>query len=460
VVIDEVVKFMSSFVRRIAYPVRQLAVLALAGIPGGAMAVSPATAEGSVQSAVSSGDATMSEDNETAQHRDHKGMSGALGHYPMTREASGTAWQPDSSVHAGVHFAADDWMVMSHALLNAVYDRQEGPRGGDKTFVTGMLMAAATRRLDPEDTVRLRAMLSPEPLMGASGYPLLLASGETANGRDPLIDRQHPHNLVMELSASVSHQLAAQDSLYLYAGLPGEPAFGPPAFMHRLSILDDPEAPITHHWLDSMHITNGVLTIGYVHGTFKVEASRFHGREPDQFRYRIEPGPLDSSAVRLSWNPASRLALQVSWARQASAEQLAPHQDESRASASAIYTVPLEEDRFWSSTAAYGYRRSSAGPHLAAYLLESTVKPLELWTIFARAERETNNELIDLQGLPGPVYDVAETSIGAIRDLRISTHVKVGLGALYTLNFLPASLSVRYGHQPAGMAVFARVKIE
>ncbi len=110
-------------------------------------------------------------------------MRAALGAYPMTREASGTAWQPDSSVHGGVHIEAGEWMVMSHARLNAVYDRQQGPRGDDKTFAAGMVMSEATRVLASEDVVRIRAMLSPDPLMGASGYPLLLATGETANGR-------------------------------------------------------------------------------------------------------------------------------------------------------------------------------------------------------------------------------------------------------------------------------------
>ncbi len=154
----------------------------------------------------------------------------------------------------------------------------------------------------------------------------------------------------MELSGSFSHPLGSEDNVYLYAGLPGEPACGPPAFMHRLSILDSPEAPISHHWLDSTHITNGVVTVGYVHSIFKLEASRFDGREPDQYRYRIEPGPLDSTAARFSWNPAQTLSLQVSWARQISPEQLAPREDETRSSASAIYTEPLGANRYWSTS--------------------------------------------------------------------------------------------------------------
>jgi hypothetical protein len=443
--------------------VRLIAMLLLVIPPDGVSAApdTSASASSAPQPASSTGnaDTTRDEDGNMTEHA-HMVLSAALGPYPMTREASGTAWQPDSSVHEGVHVAVGEWTVMSHALLNAVYDRQEGPRGDDKAFVSGMLMSAATRVLPSDDIVRLRAMLSPEPLMGASGYPLLLATGETANGKDPLIDRQHPHDLFTELSGSFSHPLGAGQSVYLYAGLPGEPAFGPPAFMHRLSILDDPAAPITHHWLDSTHISNGVVTLGYVHDDFKLEVSRFYGREPDQYRYRIEPGPLDSIAARFSWNPTQTLSLQISWAHQISPEQLDPHEDETRASGSAIYTAPLGEDRYWSTTVAYGYRHGTDSPHLWAYLLESTVKPTGSWTIFARFEREANNELIDLGGQPGPIYNVGEASLGAIRDLRISPHIKVGLGALYAFNSVPPSLTPLYGHGPAGMMVFVRLKVE
>ena len=180
--------------------------------------------------------------------RQSMAMTGALGAYPMERESSGTAWQPDRSEHRGLMKQAGGWMLMAHGVLNLVYDHQGGRRGADRTFAGGMLMGMARRPLG-DGTLQLKAMVSPDPLMGPSGYPLLLASGETANGRDRLIDRQHPHDFFMELSASVAQNLGGKNSAFLYAALPGEPAFGPPAFMHREAILDSPEAPITHHWL-------------------------------------------------------------------------------------------------------------------------------------------------------------------------------------------------------------------
>jgi hypothetical protein len=250
-----------------------------------------------------------------ARNARHSGeMTAALGPYPMMREASGTAWQPDTSEHMGLMTHSGDWMLMGHGMLNLVYDHQGGRRGDDKLFASGMLMGMARRPIG-DGALQFRAALSPDPLMGKRGYPLLLASGETADGEEHLIDRQHPHDFFMELSASVSQNLGSRSSVFLYAGLPGEPAFGPPAFMHREAIMDSPEAPISHHWLDSTHITFGVVTAGMVIDRFKIELSRFNGREPDQHRWNIETGPLDSTAVRVSLNPTRTLAIQGSWGK-------------------------------------------------------------------------------------------------------------------------------------------------
>jgi hypothetical protein len=385
--------------------------------------------------------------------------TGALGGYPMQREAAGTAWQPDASLHGGLHASVGGWTLMGHALLNGVYDRQRGPRGDEMAFVSGMVMGSARRDFAGGHKLQFRAMLSPDPLMGARGYPLLLAAGETADGEHVLIDRQHPHDLFMELSASYSVPLGRRASAFVYGGLPGAPAFGPPAFMHRMSALDSPEAPITHHWLDSTHIAFGVATVGLVVGDAMVELSRFNGREPDQHRYDIETGALDSTAARLSVNPHRNVSLQASWTRLISPEQLEPGENETRWSASAIYTRRFGNANWWSTTLAYG-RRDIDGDRLDAIALESAVG-LGGWTLFGRAERIESNELSgDGHGHHGPVFDVAKVSAGLIRDFRVGGNVRLGVGGLYALNFVPAGLEPSYGGDPDGAMLFLRIKVD
>ena len=306
-------------------------------------------------------------------------MTGALGSYPMSRDASGTSWQPDVSPHVMGHAMRGDWMLMGHTMLNGVYDWQEGPRGDTQSFVSGMAMVSARRDAAGGDALTLRAMLSPDPFMGKRGYPLLLAAGETADGETPLIDRQHPHELFMELSGTYAWRLDDDRSAFLYAALPGEPAFGPPAFMHRMSTMASPEAPITHHWLDSTHIVFGVVTAGWVQDAWKFEASQFTGREPDENRYDIEKPRMDSTSLRASWNPGERWSLQASWADLKSPEQLEPEIDETRLSASAIFTDTVGDEGWWSATLAWGWKEPTGHEATNAVALEAAFAPRSEW---------------------------------------------------------------------------------
>jgi hypothetical protein len=399
-----------------------------------------------------------------AKAENHTGhaMIGALGPYPMQREASGTSWQPDAGEHMGIMRQSGEWTLMGHAVFNAVLDHQSGARGDEKAFLSGMLMGMARRPLG-NGSLQLKAMLSPDPLMGKRGYPLLLASGETADGVEHLIDRQHPHDFFMELSASVSQNIGSNSSVFLYGGLPGEPAFGPPAFMHREAIMDSPEAPISHHWLDSTHISFGVVTAGIVADQVKLEVSRFNGREPDQYRWNIETAPLDSTAVRLSWNPTPELSLQGSWGDFKSPEQLEPGVDQRRWSASALYAHQLASGWKLAGTLAWG--RKSIEHHGDwqdddAFVAEASLKRAQ-WTVFSRGEITENRELVEGDDEHGPAFRVGKVSLGAVRDFSVARHVKLGVGGLFSLNFVPHALAPLYGgSNPTGAMAFVRLKVE
>jgi hypothetical protein len=393
---------------------------------------------------------------------DHGGhqmeMTGALGPYPMAREASGTAWQPDASEHSGLHAMSGDWTLMAHGELNLIYDHQSSPRGDDKLFASGMLMGMARRPVG-NGTLQFKAMVSPDPLMGKRGYPLLLASGETADGETRLVDRQHPHDFFMELSGSISQNIGEKSSVFLYAGLPGEPAFGPPAFMHREAIMDSPEAPISHHWLDSTHISFGVLTAGVVIDRFKVEVSRFNGREPDEHRWNIETAPLDSTAVRLSWNPTRSLSVQGSWGHFEDAEQLEPGVDQKRWSASALWANEVAPG--WKLAATLAWGRKTIEHHSDdAYVAEASLKHGP-WTVFARGELTENRELVEDPEEHGPAFEVGKISLGAIHDFKVADNLSLGIGGLFAVNFVPDELAPLYdGNNPTGAMGFVRLKID
>jgi hypothetical protein len=384
-------------------------------------------------------------------------MTGMLGPYGMSREASGTAWQPESTPHTGIHTMANGWHLMTHGFANLIYDRQGGPRGDSKTFSENMLMGMATRSLGA-GRLGLRAMLSAEPTtIGREGYPLLLQTGETANGVTPLVDRQHPHDRYMELSASYSLPVGPAENhsaVFAYFGLPGEPALGPPTFMHRFSGMDNPEAPLGHHWLDSTHVTFGVATLGWIRDGVKLEGSVFTGREPDQNRNDIESPKMDSWSLRATWNPTPDWSFQASRGHLHSPEQLEPEIDVDRTTVSAMLNRSLAAGN-WQTTLAWGHNDRKPGRGTNSFLLESAVTLGDRNTVFGRVEQQQNDELAG----HGEVFNVGKASLGYIWDgVRIESF-RGGLGVLGSVAVVPRELKEAYGDAPFSWMAFLRVRI-
>jgi hypothetical protein len=255
---------------------------------------------------------------------------------PMSREGSGTSWLPDSSPMYGKMFMFDRDMLMLHGAIFPRYTNVSTRRGDDRIDAPNWIMGMYSHPLGDSTQIGGRLMMSLDPLTeGGRGYPLLFQTGESWHDQ-PLHDRQHPHDLFDELSVSLSQKFDHDFSAYVYFGYPGEPALGPPAFMHRPSAMDDPDAPIGHHWQDSTHITFGVATAGLVWRNIKVEGSIFTGREPDENRYDFDRPRFDSYSGRISWNPTKNLALQVSHGYIKSPETLEPNLKQHRTTASVL----------------------------------------------------------------------------------------------------------------------------
>ena len=385
-------------------------------------------------------------------------MRGSYGPYPMFREASGTSWQPDSASMGGMHTMSGPWMTMMHGTLTGIYTHQGGPRGESQTSNQSMFMLAGRRSVG-EDVVSIRAMASLEPLNGARGYPLLFQTGETANGHDPLIDRQHPHNLLMEVAGSYSKSLSPASSVFIYGGPVGDPALGPPAYMHRASSQDNPDAPLTHHWLDATHIAFGVITAGVVWGGWKLEGSSFNGREPDQHRYSAQFRRFDSSSVRLSYNPNANLSLQVSTGRLASPETLQPGTAVRRTTASAIYDR-VRESCQWQTILAWGRNAPSDGRHTDGFLLDSALQLGRGHTVFGRLEHVVKDELFTpAEPLSGQAFSIRKASLGYAFDFAAHRGVRLGVGAVVSKHWTAAALDPVYGRDPVSYSVFVRVRL-
>lgn len=385
-------------------------------------------------------------------------MTGMLGN-SMHREASGTSWQPEATPMEGLHLMKGPWMFMVHGFASGAYDWQSGGRGDDSFFGSNMIMVAGWHEAGI-NTFGWRTMLSLEPLtVPEEGYPLLFQTGETADGINPLVDHQHPHDLFMEMALTDSIQFSNDFSLYAYVGLPGEPAIGPPVFMHRFSGAELMEAPLGHHLMDSTHVTFGVATLGIIWKEFKLEGSIFNGREPDQHRWDIEIDSLDSYAGRLSYNPTPQWALQVSLAHLSEPEQLEPGVDVERYTASVIYHRQWEPYQ-WQTILAWGHNTIDADERLNGFLLESACTIGTTHTLMGRLENDDKNELFATNSpLHGENFNITKLSLGYIFDLPAFESLRTGIGTTGGIYFIPENLEPFYGKIPMSLLAFVRIKL-
>jgi hypothetical protein len=308
-------------------------------------------------------------------------------------------------------------------------------------------------------------MLSLDPgTVTGRGYPLLLQTGETYGGA-PLHDRQHPHDFWMELGVLYERQVSDRLGVAFYAAPSGEPALGPVAFMHRPSAMDDPVAPLGHHWQDATHTSFGVVTLGVFGYRWKLEASAFNGREPDEHRWNFDSIRLDSYAGRLTLNPSDRWSLSAAYGFLKSPEAHAPDQSAHRVTAAAMYGAPLGHEGQFAATAVYGVNRMSG--HLVpaewshTFLVEAEAVFDRRHTVFGRAEwvRKTAEDLVIPVADLDQHFHLGSLSVGAVRELGSGLGMTLGLGLRGTLNLLPPSLVPYYGSRtPLGGMVFLRVR--
>lgn len=415
-------------------------------------------------------DTAMQMDHSKMDHSKHDMQSGPIMSHAfsrnlsMNRNGSGTAWLPDNAPMYGYMFHTKKWMYMLHGNLFLRYNNQDiarsGSRGGYKFDAPNWVMGMGQTAVGKKGLFRWSAMVSfDRAIMGGDGYPLLFQSGETWKGK-PLVDRQHPHDMFAELSVGYSHAINKDLDVFGYFGYPGEPALGGTAFMHRPSSLYNPDAPLGHHWQDATHITFGVATAGVRYKNFKIEASSFTGREPDEDRYNFDKMRFDSWAVRLSYNPTKELSLQVSQGFVKSPEPLHPDEDVKRTTASVIHAKRFRNGAMLNSAAVWGYNRVDKNHQEHSFLAESAFswKKNAIYGKYEFVEKSTEELVLDEHkyGHDGK-FPVSAVTLGVNRKIFHIGKTDFSIGTQATLYFPEKPLQDIYGKNPWAYQVFIRV---
>jgi hypothetical protein len=367
--------------------------------------------------------------------------------------SSGTSLNPLAWPMAMLMQREGSWSLdyMGQAFL--VDTQQSGPRGGDKLYSTNWGMASAQHSLG-RGQIMFDTMLSLEPATVTNrSYPLLFQSGETAYGR-PLTDAQHPHDFVMGLGAHYVLPVGKHTLLHFYYAGVGDPALGPVAFSHRASALELPQATIGHHWQDSTHIASNVATVGVKYRWVRLEASGFHGGEPNEQRWNIDWGRMDSYSARLSVFPSKNWTAQFSAGRLTKPELLEAG-DVVRTTASIQYTRVRSSGEAWSTSAIWGRNHKTATQiDTNAWLLE---------TVFPATRKDFLTgrfEIADKDDLLPEAFQVKAITGGYTRDLATKSNLETGVCVNVSGYAIPAAIQPVYGGHPWGVNIYFRVRLK
>jgi hypothetical protein len=353
----------------------------------------------------------------------------------------------------------EHWMTMLHGYAFLTANRQGGPSGDREFESQNHLMTIAMRRW-AGGKLSLLGTFSLEPAtIPPRGSAELFQRGETYHNI-LLVDLQHPHDLFVELAAAWERPVGA-GKLRFYVAPVGEPALGPVAYPHRLSASENPTAPLSHHNQDSTHISYDVATVGFAASIFTLEASAFHGAEPDENRWNLEAGPLDSYSGRLTIRPVPELAFQVSAGHLEHPEAIEPG-NQTRSSVSLTYQKSTPGGFFAASLIA-GRNQAPEGPEWGN-LFEWTWRFAERNFFYGRLE-SVDRDLYELvhktqrpEGVPRQRTQVQAATLGFVRNVPLLTEAETGIGADATHYRFPSRLDFVYGSNPISVHAFLRIR--
>ncbi len=380
-------------------------------------------------------------------------MAGEMQPLPLgispTREASGTAWVPDNTVHAEAMLAG----LSLHGDVMLGYDRQSGLRHRDQLSSLNWIMLTSGYQVGG-GLLRLRAMASAEALtVPEPGYPELLQTAFAYRG-ETIGDREHPEAPVMEAAALYERALGHGLAGSIYLAPVGEPALGPANYHHRPSAAFDPIAPLGHLSQDGTHVSYGTGTIGLFTRRLKVEASIFNSAHPDPgagFAYHVH---LNSYSSRVSWNPGP------AWSMSASAGHLAPstgahaHDAATRMGVSAIRVVRAHGGT-WSTAFIWGADVPTSTNRAVNTLLGESTLAFSRQVVFGRAEyvQRTSADLALIGSVPS-VLALGAVSAGYGHRLVALGSFQAWAEARATVNLLPSELELFYGtRHPVGVFI-------
>lgn len=406
-------------------------------------------------------------EDEEEEEKDHMSLKDLRNSYslelPMNRNGSGTAWNPDKAPMYSYNMYTHKWLFMAHGDMFIRYNNQDaliaGPLNTEQIDVTNRLALTGQRQSGLDGLLHFNAAFSSDILFSnGNGLAQLYQNADNWNGTK-MGNRQLPNNIFSELSVSYAWSFADKGDLFLYGGYPAEPALGPVSYWKRPSGSFVSTPSLGSQWTDGTNISYGVATLGLREGKFKIEGSSFTGRQPDKKNYDFNLPYFNSWSARLSFNPTSRWALQVSRAEITSPDVQNPKTNLIRTTASATYVYPIDPRQYFSYSLIWGMNETGKLQSNAA-IAEATLR-LKRRTAYSRAEwvqkTAAGLNLNPIAFNPYQIYNVSAITIGGSYDLLYVKYFTIAAGAQATGHLTDNALNNTFGQYPISGQVYLHI---
>ncbi len=406
--------------------------------------------------------------DEEEEEKDHMSLKDMRNSYslelPMNRNGSGTGWNPDKAPMYSYNIYTHKWLFMVHGDMFMRYNNQDaikaGPLHTEQYDVTNMFVITGQRQSGLDGLLHFNAAFSSDILFAnTDALAQFYQDGDNWNNKRTG-NRQLPNNIFSELAVSYAWTYADKGDIFIYGGYPAEPALGPVSYLKRPSASFIATSPLTHRWTDGTEISYGVGTLGMRQGKFKIEGSSFTGRTPDKNNYDFNLPLFNSFSGRLSFNPSSRLALQISRGYIKSPDVYKPDRNITRTTASATYVRPIAPRQYFSYSLIWGINEPTNGLPSNAALLEATLK-IKRRTGYSRLEW-AQKTAYDLNLNPigfnsKQQYNVSALTVGAALDLIYIKYFTIAGGAQVTGHLADNALNGTYGQYPLSGQLYLHI---
>ncbi|WP_420476443.1 hypothetical protein [Noviherbaspirillum sp. ST9] len=232
------------------------------------------------------------------------------------------------------------------------------------------------------------------------------------------------------------------------------------SFIREHTGIDTRATLSSERWLEQRPGFAQTFSVGHAWQDLTFEGAAFSS--PDDGRPPVgrEPRKIDSRSARLSFSPLENWVVRLTRGTVSGLDHLVVGEQVRRTALSATYRRAFAEGD-WEATLAWGRNSRKFRESTVGYLVESAFRFDGVHSLFGRFEQVGSDEIVrENESLQRQLFMMNKLTLGYAQDLRVTSSMRMDVGAYVTRYFVPSSMSPSYGSGPTAYMMFARVKLQ